>query len=162
MRVAKGSGSFWSWETNALHLGNGLLVGLLFYRLGFEEDDIFRRVAATFFLLIGAMFFPYMGSLGFLPSRETLLRKELSSGSYRLSAWFLAETSVALLPDLVWIPIEVSGVYWLSGVNDDFGVFLCVLCLLVLCVLMFQSLGMLISVLCPKRAPTVARLFLYP
>ena len=63
MRVAKGSGSFWSWETNALHLGNGLLVGLLFYRLGFEEDDIFRRVAATFFLLIGAMFFPYMGSL---------------------------------------------------------------------------------------------------
>ena len=69
------------------------------------------------------MFFPYMGSLGFLPSRETLLRKELSSGSYRLSAWFLAETSVALLPDLVWIPIEVSGVYWLSGVNDDFGSF---------------------------------------
>ena len=56
----------------------------------------------------------------------------------------------------------MSGVYWLSGVNDDFGVFLCVLCLLVLCVLMFQSLGMLISVLCPKRAPTVALLFLYP
>ena len=160
MRVARGSGSFWSWETNVLHLGNGLLVGTLFYRLGYEEDDIFRRVAATFFLLIGAMFFPYMASLGFIPSRETLLRKELSSGSYRLSSWFIAETSIGLLPDLVWIPIEVSGVYWLSGVNDDFGVFLCVLCLLVLCVLMFQSLGMLISVLSPKRAPTVALLFL--
>ena len=160
MRVARGSGSFWSWETNVLHLGNGLLVGTLFYRLGYEEDDIFRRVAATFFLLIGAMFFPYMASLGFIPSRETLLRKELSSGSYRLSSWFIAETSIGLLPDLVWIPIEVSGVYWLSGVNDDFGVFLCILCLLVLCVLMFQSLGMLISVLSPKRAPTVALLFL--
>ena len=160
MRVAKGSGSFWSWETNGPHLGNGLLVGTLFYRLGYEEDDIFRRVAATFFLLIGAMFFPYMASLGFIPSRETLLRKELSSGSYRLSSWFVAETSVGLLPDLVWIPIEVSGVYWLSGVNDDFGVFLCVLCLLVLCVLVFQSLGMLISVISPKRAPTVALLFL--
>jgi hypothetical protein len=143
-----------------LHLGNGLLVGTLFYRLGYDEEDIFRRVAATFFLLIGAMFFPYMASLAFIPWRETLLRKELSSGSYRLSSWFIAETSVGLLPDLVWIPIEVSGIYWLSGVNDDFGVFLCVLCLLVLCVLMFQSLGMLISVISPKRAPTVALLFL--
>ena len=160
VRVAKGSGSFWSWETNLLHLGNGLLVGTLFYRLGYEEDDIFRRVAATFFLLIGAMFFPYMASLGFIPSRETLLRKELSSGSYRLSSWFIAETSIGLLPDLVWIPIEVSGVYWLSGVNDDFGVFVLVLLLLVLCVLIFQSLGMLISVISPKHAPTVALLFL--
>ena len=63
-RVAKGG--VWSTETNLLHLGNGLLCGTLFYRLGFTEDDIYPRFAATFCMTIGVCFFPYMGALGFM------------------------------------------------------------------------------------------------
>ena len=49
-------------DTNALalHTGNGLLCGLMWWQLGYDEADIFPRMTACFAIPLAWVFFPLL------------------------------------------------------------------------------------------------------
>lgn len=80
----------------AMHVGNSLIGGAMFFRTGHTEADVFPRFAACFFVVVVRVFFPLLSSIHVLPTHKLQLRKELASGAYRLSAWYTAKTSVVM------------------------------------------------------------------
>lgn len=120
-RLARGT--IWVHEVAFLQVVIGLLSGILFWRIGYEADDIRARFSASFLLGLNFMFFPLLASLHIVPSAEPMLRKDLQNGAYSLSAWFVPTTSIALLPELTMMLVNTPLLYWLSGVADDAGAF---------------------------------------
>lgn len=146
-----------------LWVANGVICGLNFYRVGFEaEDDMLQRLTSAFVLVVGpGFFFPMMNSLALLPAAEVMLRRELASGSFRLSAWFATQTSVAMIPEVQWTLVFIPIMYFLTRVGADspaglFGFF----ALTWLSALSAHSLGMLLTMLAGPKAPTVALILL--
>lgn len=143
-RLARGT--MWVHEVAFLQVVIGLLSGLLFYRIGYQADDIRARFSASFLLGLNWMFFPLLAALPLVPSAEPMLRKDLQNGAYALSAWFVPATTLALLPDLLMLLVNTPLLYWLAGVADDGAAFVLTLLGQALTILTFQSLGLLIAV----------------
>ena len=83
-----------------------------------------RRLRARFHLPHVAkrqVFFPFLDGLFVFAAAEVQLRKELRVGAYRLSSWFVAKTTAALLPYAVWPLLHVTILYWMAAVNPMGG-----------------------------------------
>jgi len=139
--------SLWSYQEAVLQVGMGLLAGLVYYRLGYEADDVKKRSNACFSLGVQWMFFPMCAAMYMLPGGEALLRKELSVGAYSLSANFIATNILVLPSQLLMASIHVTVFYWLAGIADDVAAFVLTYLGIVLLIVTFHSLGVLMSVL---------------
>lgn len=136
-------GDLFSTENILLYSGLSLLNGLLFLQLGFEEDDIFERFTGVFSLSIPWMFFPLLHSLTLL-ANEVPLRKELGVGAYRLSAWYIARTTVSL-HDMHWPFLYVTVVFWMARIHTSFLAYVGAFALIVLSIVMYESMGHVIA-----------------
>jgi len=145
-------------STAFLHVFMGVVGGLLFYRLGRDEQDIFPRFTIAFNHSLLTMFFPLMGAAGIIPAAETMLRKDLSSGTHRLWVWFVINPTLSLLAEVPALLVNITISYWLGGVADDAAAYVLYMMSLCLCIIMFQSLGLLLSVLFPTKVTVVAML----
>mmetsp|Transcript_2975 Transcript_2975/g.7846 ORF Transcript_2975/g.7846 Transcript_2975/m.7846 type:complete len:667 (-) Transcript_2975:162-2162(-) len=152
--------ALWDWQQLYLHGGIGVLAGVMWWQLGYDEIDIFSRFTATFAIFIEWVFFTFLGDLFFLPSSEVHLRKELGVGAYRLSAWFVAKSSASLLPYAIWPPLHVTIVYWMTNTNPFVGPFFTVLALIAVTILLFQSLSIFLSTALPAQRVMTAALLL--
>ena len=132
----------------ALHCGNATLAGLMWFQLGFNEEDIWPKLTLAFAVPIAWVFFPLIASLNVVPSNEVMLKKELSSNSYMLGAWYLVVTTVLLAPMLVQSIIHVSLVFALSNLGGPV-VWLAIYGTVVLALLTFQSIGLFFSAALP-------------
>lgn len=107
------------------------------------------------------MFFPILDALFVVPTSEVYLRKELGVGAYRLSAWYLARSTISYAPYFIWPPLHVTITYWVTAANDEFAAFVAVMACIWLFILEFQSFSLLLSAAVPPgRVMTVALLFL--
>ncbi|KAL3927940.1 MAG: hypothetical protein SGPRY_002603 [Prymnesium sp.] len=162
-------------STSFLNIGIGLINGVLYYRLGFTEAHIFARceptpshapsricdqVTAAFSHIIICMFFPLIGASGVLPAAETMLRKDLASGAHRLWTWFVIFPTISLLAEAPSILLSITVSYWLGGMADHPGIFILYLLSLTMIICMFQSVGLLLSVLFPTKQVFVVALLL--
>lgn len=153
--------ALWDWQQLYLHGGTGVLAGVMWFQLGYNEVDIFSRFTAVFAVLIQWVFFPFMNELFFLPTSEVHLRKELGVGAYRLSAWYIAKSTASLLPYVIWPPLHVSIVFWMANIDAAFVSYLATLALVAVNILLFQSFSLLISTSVPApRVMTVALLLI--
>ena len=143
----------------ALHLGNATLGGLLWYRVGDTEGEIFSVAAAAFCVPIAWVFFPLLGSLMFVPSHEVLLKKELAVNAFPLGAWFLVNSTGALAPMFAHALGYLIVLYALTMLNPRVSVFFALYGVLALALLAFQSIGLFLSAAVPSRnVVTVAML----
>mmetsp|Transcript_20806 Transcript_20806/g.46587 ORF Transcript_20806/g.46587 Transcript_20806/m.46587 type:complete len:251 (-) Transcript_20806:294-1046(-) len=101
-----------------------------------------------------------MGAIFILPASETMLRKDLSSGAHRLSTWFLINTSIAALPGTITITLNLSICYWMAGLADDFTAYVLFALMMPLLILMYQSVGLVLSIVFPTKADIVAMLIM--
>ena len=160
-RLAKGH--LWVHEVAFLQLVIGLLSGLLFYRIGYDLDDVRSRFSASFLAGLNWMFFPLLAALPLVPKAERMLRKDLQNGAYNLSAWYFPTTTIALIPDLLMLLINTPLLYWLAGIADDAAAFVLTVLSQVLTIMLFQSLGILIAVgssFTNAESGTIAMLFM--
>ena len=132
----------------ALHCGNSLLAGLMWFQLGYKEEDIWPKLTLAFAVPIAWVFFPLLSSLAIVPQNEVTLKKDLSSNAYKLSAWYLVVTTVLLAPMFVQSIIHVSVVFCLSNLGGPL-VWLAVYGTVVLALMTFQSIGMFFSAALP-------------
>lgn len=133
-------------STWTLQLGIALLTGILWFGLGFSEADIYPKTSLCLWVVGTWMFFPILGSLSFFPSRMVILKKELNVNSYRLSAFFVAQTSVSALPFVCWATMWLSVVYGMSlGPTGTFEQFILMYLAVLLDILCMQGIGLAIS-----------------
>ncbi|CAF2117823.1 unnamed protein product [Rotaria magnacalcarata] len=139
-----------------------IITGLCWLRMPFTESKIPDRTSFVFFVMI---FWPsqtlFAGLMSF-PSERSIIARERASGSYRLSAYFLAKSSSEAPLKLVLPTMFMIISYWMANINPFFPTFLAFLALELVAILVAESIGLFIgaSVQNLKQAFVVAVLAL--
>jgi len=84
-------------------------------------------------------------SLTNFPAERAVLMKERASGSYRVSAYFIAKTTSEIPVEMIYPTIYVIISYWMAGLAANGGKFLANWLTIVLSMLTAQSVGLTIS-----------------
>mmetsp|Transcript_2795 Transcript_2795/g.7063 ORF Transcript_2795/g.7063 Transcript_2795/m.7063 type:complete len:777 (+) Transcript_2795:113-2443(+) len=123
----------------------GFMCGLLWFQMPYTESTVFDRSSYYFFTMtfwvFDAMFMAYMA----FPLERAIIFKERSSGAYHLSAYFMAKTTSEMPARLVLPTIYMIISYWMSGVNNNFGIFVGSTVCSLLSVLSGESIGLFLG-----------------
>uniref|UniRef100_A0A7S2HUD0 ABC transporter domain-containing protein n=1 Tax=Helicotheca tamesis TaxID=374047 RepID=A0A7S2HUD0_9STRA len=138
-------------------VGVGIVTGLIWFQNENTEKTVIDRSAYFFFTMSFWVFDAMFTALMTFPSERQIIFKERASGSYHLSAYFMAKT-ISEAPTRLSLPIFYMIIsYWLAMINPRFVVFLGTTFCTMLSVLAGESLGLLVgaSVMDPDRAMTL-------
>lgn len=120
----------------------GIMCGLLWFQMPYTEATVFDRSSYYFFTMtfwvFDAMFTAYMA----FPLERSIIFKERSSGAYHLSAYFMAKTVSEAPARLVLPLVYMITSYWLSGMNNNVGIFVASTLCSLLSVLAGESIGL--------------------
>lgn len=123
----------------------GLMCGLLWFQMPYTESTVYDRSSYYFFTMtfwvFDAMFTAYMA----FPLERSIIFKERSSGAYHLSAYFMAKTTSEAPARLALPAIYMTISYWMSGVNNNFGIFIASTLCSLLSVLAGESIGLFLG-----------------
>lgn len=122
-----------------------LICGLLWYQMPYTEDRISDRSGFIFFFMTYWFFMTlFQGMMQFIPER-TIIIKERSSGSYRLSAYFLSKT-ITELPIRLFLPFLFLAIcYPMAGMNPKPDIFFAIVSTQLLAALSGESIGLFIG-----------------
>ncbi|CAF4586381.1 unnamed protein product [Rotaria sp. Silwood2] len=124
-----------------------ILYGLLWLRMKLKEDALRDRISFIFFMMI---FWPleicFQGILS-IPSERSVINKERASGSFRLSAYYIAKCLSESPLKLILPSISFTIAYWMTNLNPSFPIFLGILAFLLMVVLVAESFGVLLGAL---------------
>merc|ERR1712137_555117 len=123
----------------------GLLVGLLYFQMPYTEATIFDRNSYFFFAMTYWIFETMFEALMAFPTERDVILKERSSGSYHLSAYFMAKTTSEMPMRLALPSIYITISFWLAGVSPKFSIFIWTTAITLLSVICGESLGLLIG-----------------
>lgn len=122
-----------------------LIVGVLWFQLPTEENTLQERIGLVFFTAIFLSFKPMFDAMLLFPAERPILMKERATGSYRLSAYYLAKC-MSEIPLTIFFPtLFVVIVYWMTGLNPNFGRFILFMLAMGLTVMTSESLGIIFS-----------------
>jgi len=107
----------------------GLILGLVWFQLPYTEANVYDRDGYFFFTMTYWVFDSMFNALMSFPAERDIIYKERASGSYHLSAYFVAK-SCSEAPTRMALPtLYMLLSYWIAGINNDvrifFGAFLC-------------------------------------
>mmetsp|Transcript_11775 Transcript_11775/g.24842 ORF Transcript_11775/g.24842 Transcript_11775/m.24842 type:complete len:700 (+) Transcript_11775:188-2287(+) len=123
----------------------GVMCGLLWFQMPYTESTVFDRSSYYFFTMtfwvFDAMFTAYMA----FPLERAIIFKERASGAYHLSAYFMAKTTSEAPARLALPAIYMIISYWMSGVNNNFGIFVASTLCSLLSVLAGESIGLFLG-----------------
>ena len=111
------------------------------------------------------MFWTYevlTNSLLSFSSERSIMEKERASGSYRLSAYFLAK-SLSEAPMKLVLPTTFLIIsFWMANISSNFAIFLGILGIQMMLFLVSESLGVLLSALFRdlSKAPVITNVLL--
>jgi ABC-type multidrug transport system ATPase subunit len=128
-----------------------LIVGLIFFRLGWEQKNVSDRSGVLFFIMLNSSMGSMFASMSvFLSAEKPVFLRERGSKTYHVSSYYWAK-AVAELPSQIFFPL-LNGVicYWMVRLNPAFDRFAMFLFILVLQSMCAQSLGTLIGSLAPN------------
>ncbi|XP_061366893.1 ABC transporter G family member 9 [Gastrolobium bilobum] len=133
-----------------------LISGLLWYKS--DISHLQDQIGLLFFISGFWGFFPLFQAIFTFPQELMMLEKERSSGTYRLSSYFMSRIVADLPMELVLPTIFLLITYWMAGLKANVVNFLYTLLSLLLNVLVAQGLGLAIGavVLDQKSATTLA------
>lgn len=92
-------------------------------------------------------FFPLLDAIATFPPEHKMLEKERSSGTYRLSSYFMSRIVSDLPMELVLPTLFLTITYWCTGLKPTVGHFLHALLVLLLSVSVAQGLGLALGAL---------------
>ncbi|CAH9107832.1 unnamed protein product [Cuscuta europaea] len=142
---------------SGLKVGQILAVAFLTGALWWKSVDLQDQIGLLFFCSSFWGFFPLFQAIFTFPAEKKMLKKERSSGMYRLSSFFMARTAGDLPMELVLPTVFMLITYWMAGLKPTPGHFFSTLLVILLCVLVCQSLGLAIGaiVMDQKSATTL-------
>jgi ABC-type multidrug transport system ATPase subunit/ABC-type multidrug transport system permease subunit len=123
----------------------GLISGLLWFQLDYTEESVFDRSSYFFFTMTYWVFDSMFGALMAFPSEREVILKERSSGSYHLSAYFLAKTTSEMPVRLVLPLIYMVISFWMAAISPRFDLFVLTTLISLLSVVAGEALGLLVG-----------------
>jgi hypothetical protein len=124
-----------------------VLVGLCWYQIPLQEDRV-GDLSGYIFFLVAYWFFAgmYEGMLEFLPERA-VMRRELQSGDYALSACFLGKTAAGCVGRVLLPWLFVTVTYFMVAVQPSARTYLRLSGAVVLSTQAGNSIGVLLGTL---------------
>jgi len=95
-----------------------VLCTIVWWQRGYLGSDVNDRVGLLFFLALNTFVMPIFDSMAIMNNEKLVVRKERSSGMYRLSSYFLSRSAAHLPLDLIVPVISACIVYWATNLND--------------------------------------------
>ena len=124
-----------------------VVIGLCWFQMEWSEKSLPDRSAFFYFIITLLVFETVMGGIFSFPPERQVLEKERASGSYRLSAYFMAKSFAEAPLKLVLPTIFYIISYWMAGVSRSPGIFFGILGFLLLTVFLAESFGLMLGAL---------------
>ncbi|EFX86592.1 ABC protein, subfamily ABCG [Daphnia pulex] len=126
----------------ALHVCISFLMGLVYWQIGDDADDIFNNAGMIFFSLIFILYVAMMPTfLTFTLEREVLVREHLNQW-YSLKAYYLAKTLADIPFQIVFPTLYLIPLYFMSNQPLCIGSFSMLLGILISMALVGQGIGL--------------------
>lgn len=123
----------------------GFVSGVLWFQNEYTENNVNDIRSYYFFTMTFWVFDAMFNSLTAFPTERTVILKERSSGSYHLSAYFMAKTTadapVRLILPLIYMIIS----FWMAGISNSFATFIGSIGCTLLSVLAGEAIGLLVG-----------------
>ena len=113
--------------------------------MDYNEKTVRDRASLIYFLLTFWAFEVCLSGILSFPLERFVIDKERASGSFRLSACYLAKCLSETPLKLVLPTIFITITYWMANMNPNFGIFLGILIFMLMTVLVAESLGLLLG-----------------
>jgi len=137
-----------------------VIVGLCWFQMPQREEFVDDRAGFLFFAITYWVFDSMYAAMLAFPSEKRIIDKERASGSYHLSAYFLAKTFSEVPCRLLMPCIYICITYWMAGMNPAASAFFGHGATVLFAVLVGECLGLLIGATVPdfERAVVVMTL----
>eukprot|EP00977_Amphora_coffeiformis_P019959 scaffold7703_cov185-Amphora_coffeaeformis.AAC.1 len=123
----------------------GVVAGVLWFQMEYSERNVNDIRSYYFFTMTFWVFDSMFNALTAFPTERTVILKERASGSYHLSAYFLAKTTsdapVRLLLPFIYMTVS----FWMIGVDRRVPVFVGTIGCTLLSVLAGEAIGLLVG-----------------
>ncbi|XP_046846390.1 protein white-like isoform X2 [Xenia sp. Carnegie-2017] len=123
----------------------GIVVGLIYLRLSYNQENIQNFAGLLFFIVTNLSFASLQGVIFVFPVEVPVFLREHKSGMYRTDTYYLAKTMAEVPIFSIAAVILITISYWMANLREDAGAFFICVAIGVLIVNTAASYGYAIS-----------------